>query len=128
MDGMNDFDHNSQSHLSQSHLPAVLPPGSVMRAQQRNQRLTRWHSGSLPDRLRRASQHPAVASSMAALAGLVIQAGLRRALTPGSRSAPLARPTITPTASAASGGRTVVLISRTIEVRTWTWTWRDRQV
>lgn len=121
MDGMNDFDHNAQSDL-----PAVLPPGSMMRAHRRDQRLIPWRSASLPDRLRRASQHPAVTSSLAAMAGLVVQAGLRRALTSGSRSAPLAGFPISPASSAATSGRTVVLISRTIVVRAWAW--RDRRI
>ncbi|MGH3825084.1 MAG: hypothetical protein ACRDRA_19950 [Pseudonocardiaceae bacterium] len=112
---MNDFDHNAPSNL-----PAVVTPGSVMRTQRRDQRRTQWRSGSLPARLRRASQHPAVASSLATIAGLVVQAGLRRALTPGSRSASRAGSAISPTASAPTSGGTVVLISRTIVIRTWT--------
>ena len=115
MDGMDDSDHNTQSSL-----PAVVVPRPVMRARRAEQRPTRWHSGRLPDLLRRASRHPAVAGSLATAAGLMLHAGLRWALTPQGQSARLAGSAITPTPSAVTNGGSLVLFSRTVVVETWT--------
>jgi hypothetical protein len=114
MDGMDDSDHNTQSSL-----PAVVVPRPVMRARGAEQRPTRWHSGRLPDRLRRASRHPAVAGSLATAAGLMLHAGLRWALTPQGQSARLAGSAITPTPSAVTKSGSLVLFSRTVVVETW---------
>jgi hypothetical protein len=114
MDGMDNSDHNSQSSL-----PAVVVPRPVVPARWTEQRPTRWRSGKLPDRLRRASRHPAVASSLATAAGLILQAGLRRALTPQGRSARHGGSAITPASSAAADGGLLVLFSRTVVVDTW---------
>jgi hypothetical protein len=111
---MNDSDHNSQSNV-----PAVVVPRPVMRARHVEPRPTRWHSGRLPDRLRRASRHPAVAGSLATAAGLMLHAGLRRVLTPRAKPARLARSTRTPAPSAVADGGLLVLFSRTIVVDTW---------
>ncbi|MDQ3761008.1 MAG: hypothetical protein M3460_04715 [Actinomycetota bacterium] len=110
---MDDSDHNGQSSL-----PAVAIPGPVMRWAERPP--TRWHSSRLPDRLRRASRHPAVAGSLATAAGLILHAGLRWALTSQGRFAGLAGSAITPTPSAVTNGRSLVLFSRTVVVETWT--------
>lgn len=114
MDGMDDSDHNSQSSL-----PAVVVPRPVMRTRRVEPRPTRWHSGRLPDRLRRASQHPAVAGSLATAAGLMLHAGLRRALTSQGRSARLAGSAVTPAPSTVADGGLLVLFSRTVVVDTW---------
>jgi hypothetical protein len=114
MDGMNDSDHNSQSSV-----PAVVVPRPVMRARHVEPRPTRWHSGRLPDRLRYASRHPAVAGSLATAAGLMLHAGLRRALTPQARPARLAKSAITPAPSAVADSGLLVLFSRTVVVDTW---------
>jgi hypothetical protein len=111
---MDDSDRNTQSSL-----PAVVVPRPAMRAHPAEQRPTRWHSGRLPDRLRRASRHPAVAGSLATAAGLILQAGLRWALTPQGQSARLAGSAITPTPSAGINDESLVLFSRTIVVETW---------
>ncbi|MCA1695833.1 MAG: hypothetical protein LC749_14490, partial [Actinobacteria bacterium] len=73
---MDDSDHNSQT----GNLPAVVDPQPVIPASQAQQRPTRWHASTLPDRLRRASRHPAVAGSLVTAAGLLLHAGLRRTL------------------------------------------------
>lgn len=112
---MNDSDHNTQSNL-----PAVIVPRPMMHARRTEQRLPRWHSGGLPDRLRRASRHSAVAGSLATLAGLMLHAGLRWALMPEGRSARLARSVITPRPSAVTDGASLVRFRRTIVVETWT--------
>jgi hypothetical protein len=109
MEGMDDSDHNTQSRL-----PAVVVPRPVISARRAEQRPTRWHPGRLPDRLVRASRHPAVAGSLATAAGLMLRVGLRRIFTPhgGTGSA------ITPTPPAVNEG--VVLFRRTVMVETWT--------
>jgi hypothetical protein len=112
---MDDSDHNTQSTL-----PAVVLPRPVTRARWTEQRPTRWRSGRLPDRLRRASQHSAVAGSLATVAGLMLHAGLRWALTPQGRSARLTGSAITPAPSAVTDGESLVLFSRTVVVETWT--------
>jgi hypothetical protein len=114
MDDMEDSDHNSQSSV-----PAVVVPRPVMRARRVEGRPTRWHSGTLPDRLRRASRHPAVAGSLATAAGLMLHAGLRRVLTPQGRSARLAGSGITPAPSTMADGKSLVLFSRTVVIDTW---------
>lgn len=114
MDGMDDSDRNTHSSL-----PAVIAPRPVMRTHRTEQRPTRWHSGRLPDLLRRASRHPAVAGSLATAAGLMLQAGLRWALTPQGQSARLAGSAITPTPSPGTNGDSLVLFSRTVVVETW---------
>jgi len=120
MDGMDDSDRNTQSSL-----PAVVVPRPVMRARWAEQRPTRWHSGRLPDRLRRASRHPAVAGSLVTTAGLMLRAGLRWALTSQGRSARLAGSAINPMPSAVTNGRSLVLFRRTVVIETWTL--RDRR-
>jgi hypothetical protein len=115
MGSMDDSDHNTQSSL-----PAVVVPRPVMRARRAQQRLPRWHSGRLPDRLRWASRHSAVAGSLATVAGLMLHAGLRWALTPQGRSARLARSAISPTPSTVTDGESLVLFSRIVVVETWT--------
>ncbi len=115
MDGMDDSDHNTPSTL-----PAVVVPRPVMRARRAEQRPTRWHSGRLPDRLRRASRHPAVAGSLATAAGLMVHAGLRWALAPEGRSAQIAGSAVTPKPSAVPNGGSLMLFSRTVVVETWT--------
>lgn len=115
MGSMDDSDHNTQSSL-----PAVVVPRPVMRARRAQQRLPRWHSGGLPDRLRWAGRHSAVAGSLATVAGLMLHAGLRWALTPQGRSARLARSAITPTPPAMTDGESLVLFSRIVVVETWT--------
>lgn len=115
MDDMDDSDHNTQSGL-----PAVIVPRPVMRARRVEQQPARWRSGRLPERLRRASRHPAVAGSLATAAGLMLQACLKRAFTPQSGSAGLAGSAITPAPSAVTEGGSLVLFSRTIVVETWT--------
>jgi hypothetical protein len=113
MDGMDDYEHSTQPSL-----PAMVVARPVMRVRRAEQRLMRWHSGRLPDRLRRVSRHPAVVSSLATAAGLLVHAGLRWALTPQGRSVQLAGSAITPTSS--SDGGSLVLFSRTVVVETWT--------
>jgi hypothetical protein len=115
MDGMDDSDRNTQSSL-----PAVVVPRPVMRARRAEQRPTRWHSGRLPDQLRRASRHPAVTGSLATAAGLILHAGLRWALTSQGQSARLAGSAITPTPSAVTKGESLVQFSRTVVIETWT--------
>lgn len=114
MDGMNDSDRNTRSSL-----PAVVVPRPVMRARRTEQRPTQWHSGRLPDRLRRASQHPAVASSLATAAGLMLHAGLRWALAPQGRSAQIAGSAVTRVPSAVPHGGSLMLFRRTVVVKTW---------
>jgi hypothetical protein len=109
MDDMDDSDYNIQPSL-----PAVIVPRAVMRARRAEQQPAPWHSGGLPDRLRRASRHPVVAGSLATVAGLMLQACLKRAFTPPTGSA------ITPTPSAVTQGGSLVLFSRTVVVETWT--------
>ena len=113
MDGMDDSDHNTPR------LPAVVAPRPLIPGRWTPQRPTRWQSGGLPDRLLRASWHPAVAGSLAA-AGLILHAGLRRVLSPRGRRSMR----VTPTPLERTDGASVVLASRTIMVETWTM--RDR--
>ncbi|MGB8963268.1 MAG: hypothetical protein WCC38_15115 [Pseudonocardiaceae bacterium] len=97
-------------------LPAVVGPRGVMRATRAQQRPTRWHSG-LPDRLRQASRHPAVAGSLATAAGLMLHAGLRWILMqPGQAPGPA----VTAAPAALINGESVVLVTRTVVVQTWT--------
>ena len=114
MDGMDDSDHNTRSSL-----PAVVVPRPVMRARRAEQRPTRWHSGRLPDRLRRASRHPAVANSLATAAGLMLHAGLRWALAPQGRSAQIAGSAVTSTRYAVPNDGSLTLFSRTVMVEIW---------
>jgi hypothetical protein len=108
MDGMDDSNHNTPR------LPAVVAPRPLIARRWTPQRPARWQSGGLPDRLLRMSRHPAVAGSLAA-AGLILHAGLRRALSPRGRST-----RVTPAPSAWTDGASVVLVSRTVMVETWT--------
>jgi hypothetical protein len=108
MDGMDDSDHNTPRP------PAVVVPRPLIPRRWTPQRPARWQSGGLPDRLLRASRHPAVAGSLAA-AGLILHAGLRRALSPRGRSM-----RVTPTPLERTDGASVVLVSRTVMVETWT--------
>jgi hypothetical protein len=113
MDGMDDSDHNT------SRLPAVVVPRPLIAGRWTPQRPARWQFGGLPDRLLRASRHPAVAGSLAA-AGLILHAGLRRALSPRALP-PRGRSTqVTSTPPARTDGASVVLVSRTVMVETWT--------
>ena len=66
-----------------------------------------------------------MAGSLATAAGLMLRAGLRWALTPQGRSARLAGSAITPTPSAVTNDRSLVLFSRTVVIETWTL--RDRR-
>lgn len=114
MGGMDDSDHNSQPAL-----PAVVPL-PVARTHKAEQRPARWHSGRLPDRLRRASRHPAVAGSLATAAGLVIRIGLRRILTSQRWPARSAGSAITPAPNVLADDRPLVSFRRTVVVETWT--------
>lgn len=98
-------------------LPVVVVRRPVVRRGQRQP--TRWDLGRLPDRLRRASRHPAVASSLATAAGLVLHAGLRWALTAQDRSVQLAGPAVTPAPTTLTNDPGLVLFSRTIVIDTW---------
>ena len=109
MDDMDESDHNTQSSP-----PAVIFPRPVMEPRRAEQQPGRWHSGRLPDRLRRASRHPAVAGSLATVAGLILEACLKRAFTAQTGSA------ITPVSSSATNDDFVVLFRRTVVVETWT--------
>lgn len=115
MEAMNDRDHNTRSNL-----PAVVFPRPIVRPRRAEQRLTRWHSTRLPELLRRASRYPAVTGSLATAAGLMIHAGLRRALVPECRSAQIVRSATTPTLSAVANGDSLVQYSRTVVVEIWT--------
>jgi hypothetical protein len=122
MDGMDDSDHNTHSSL-----PAVVVPRPVTRPRLPEQQPPRWHFSRLPDQLRRASRHPAVASSLATAAGLMLHAGLRWVLAPQGRSVRLAGSTPTPTPPGVThNGGSLLLFSRTIVVETWTM--RDRRI
>jgi hypothetical protein len=123
MDGMDDSDHNTQSSL-----PAVVVPRPVTRPHPAEPRPPRWYSSRVPDQLRRVvSRHPAVASSLATAAGLMLHAGLRWVLTPQDRSARLAGSALTPTPpGVTNNGGSLLLFSRVIVVETWTV--RDRRV
>ena len=100
-------------------LPAVVVPQPVSSFRRVPYSPTRWELGGLPDRLRRASRHPAVASSLATAAGLALHAGLRWALTASGRSAQLVGSAATPVPSAPTNDPGVVLLRRTIVVDTW---------
>lgn len=115
MGAMDDSDHNTRSSL-----PAVVVTRPVIRTRQVAQRLTRWHSGGLPERLRRGSQHPAVIGSLATAAGLLLHAGLRWALTSQGQSTAIGGSGIIPTHSTMKPGESVVQFSRTVVVETWT--------
>lgn len=112
---MDDSDHNTRSDL-----PAVIVPRPLVWARRMEQRPTRWHSSKLPDRLRRASRHPAVAGSLATAAGLMLRAGLRWALMPKDQSAQIGRSADTPTPAAVANGGSLTLLRRTVVVETWT--------
>lgn len=113
---MDDSDHNIQP----DNLPAVVDPRPVTPVPLAQQPPTRWHSSTLPDRLRRASRHPAVAGSLVAAAGLLLHAGLRRTLPLPGQLAPLAGSAITPTPAASITGGSWVMFTRTVVVETWT--------
>jgi hypothetical protein len=98
-------------------LPAVVVPPPVLSLRRAEHLPTRW--GGLPDRLRGASRHPAVAGSLATAAGLVLHAGLRWALTASGRSAQLVGSAVTPAPSTATNEPYVVLLRRTITIDTW---------
>jgi hypothetical protein len=110
MDGMDDPEH----------LPAVVAPRPVLPARPVRNQPTRWNQlGTLPDRLRRASRHPAVASSLATAAGLALHAGLRWALAAHGRSAQPVGTAVTPASSAMTNDPGLVLFRRTIVIDTW---------
>jgi hypothetical protein len=115
MEDMDESDHNTQSSP-----PAVIFPQPVMDPRRAEQQPARWHSGRLPDRLRRASRHPAVAGSLATVAGLILEACLKRAFTPPTGSAGPAGSTVTPAHPAVPDGGFEVLFRRTVVVETWT--------
>ncbi|MGH3602203.1 MAG: hypothetical protein ACRDQH_18315 [Pseudonocardiaceae bacterium] len=115
---MDDCDHNTQA--DNDNLPAVVDPRPVIPAPGAQQRPTRWHSSTLPDRLRRASRHPAVAGSLVTAAGLLLHVALRRTLPAPGQLARLAGSAITPTPSAAITGESWVMFTRTVVVQTWT--------
>jgi hypothetical protein len=115
MGAMDDSDHNTRSRL-----PAVVAARPAIRPQQAAQRLTRWHSGGLPDRLRRGSQHPAVIGSLATAAGLLLHAGLRWALAAQGQASGISGSAITPVPSTMKPGESIVEFSRTVVVETWT--------
>ncbi|PZS37715.1 MAG: hypothetical protein DLM62_17655 [Pseudonocardiales bacterium] len=112
-------DMDDSKHITQPSLAAVIVARPVTGARRAEQQPTRRHSGGLPDRLRRASRHPAVAGSLATAAGLMLQACIKRAFTPQSGSVGLARSAITPPPSAVTNGRSLVVFSRTVVVETW---------
>jgi hypothetical protein len=111
MSGMDHPDHTP------AQLPAVVVPPPVLSLRRAEHLPTRW--GGLPDRLRGASRHPAVAGSLATAAGLVLHAGLRWALTASGRSAQLVGSAVTPAPSTATNEPYVVLLRRTITIDTW---------
>lgn len=113
---MDDSDHNAQP----DNLPAVIDPQPAFPASRAQQRPTRWHAGTLPDRLRRASQHPAVAASLVTAAGLLLHAGLRRTLPSAGELVRFAKPAIAPTPSASIAGESWMMFTRTVVVETWT--------
>jgi hypothetical protein len=115
MGAMDDSDHTPRSHL-----PAVVAAQPVLRKQRAAQRLSRWHSGGLPDRLRRGSQHPAVIGSLATAAGLLLHAGLRWALAAQGQSSGISGSAIIPAPSTMKPGESIVEFSRTVVVETWT--------
>lgn len=115
MGAMDDSDHNTRSNV-----PAVVAARPAITTRRAAQRLTRWDSGSLTDRLRRGSQHPAVIGSLATAAGLLLHAGLRWALTSPSESAGFAGSAIIPTPSTVTPVESIVQFSRTVVVETWT--------
>ncbi len=120
---MDDFDHDSQSDTQPTepdNLPAVVDPGPVSPAPRVQQRPARWHASTLPDRVRRASQHPAVAASLVTAVGLLLHAGLRRTLPSAAELARLAKPAIAPTPSAPISGESWVRFTRTVVMETWT--------
>lgn len=113
---MDDSDHNTQP----VNLPAVVDPPPMIPVPGAQQRPTRWHSSTLPDRLRRASRHPAVVGSLVTAAGLLLNASLRRTLPSPRQLAQLAGSAITPTPSASIANGSWVLFTRTVVVETWT--------
>jgi hypothetical protein len=115
MGAMDDSDYSIRSNL-----PAVVAARPAIITRRAAQRLTRWDSGGLTDRLRRGSQHPAVIGSLATAAGLLLHAGLRWALSSQSQSAGLAGSAIIPTPSTVTPVESVVQFSRTVVVETWT--------
>lgn len=115
---MDDRDHNTQA--DNDNLPAVVDPQPVIPAALAQQPPTRWHSSTLPDRLRRASRHPAVAGSLVTAAALLLHVGLRRTLPAPGQLARLAGSAITPTPSAGITGESWVMFTRTVVVQTWT--------
>jgi hypothetical protein len=115
MGAMDDSDHNTRSSL-----PAVVAAQPVIRTRRAAQRLTRWHPGGLPDRLRRGSQHPAVIGSLATAAGLLLHAGLRWALASQGQSTGGPGSAVIPAPSTVKPGESIVEFSRTVVVETWT--------
>jgi hypothetical protein len=115
MGAMDDSDHNTRSSM-----PAVVAARPVISTRRAAQRLTRWHSSGLPDRLRRGSQHPAVIGSLATAAGLLLHAGLRWALTSQGQSTAMGGSAIIPTPSTMEPGEALMQFSRTVVVETWT--------
>jgi len=113
---MDDSDHNIQP----DNLPAVVDPQPVIPVPRPEQPPTRWRSSTLPDRLRRASRHPAVAGSLVTAAGLLLHVALRRTLPAPGELARLAGSAITPTPSEPITGESWVTLTRTVVVETWT--------
>jgi hypothetical protein len=102
------------------HLPAVVVPRPVLPARPVRYQPARWEQLSkLPDRIRRASRHPAVAGSLATAAGLALHAGLRWALAAQGRSAQPMESAVTPLPSPMTGDPGLVLFRRTVVIDTW---------
>jgi hypothetical protein len=113
MSGMDHLDHTP------GQLPAVIVPQPVLSSRPAQRPPARWDLGRLPDRLRQASRHPAVASSLATAAGLVLHAGLQWALTASGRSAQVVGSAVTPAPSTVTNEPCVVLLRQTITIETW---------
>src|SRR3978361_1751131 len=113
---MDDSDHNAQP----VNMPAVVAPPPMIPVPRAQQRPTRWHSSTLPDRLRRASRHPAVVGSLVTAAGLLLNASLRRTLPSPRPPAQLPGPATPPTPPALIANGSWVLFTRTVVVETWT--------
>jgi hypothetical protein len=113
---MGDMDHPDQTPAE---LPAVVVPRPVVPSRRAQPQPTRWDLARLSDQLRRASRHPAVASSLATAAGLLLHAGLRWALTAQGRPAQLGGPALTPVPSTVTNEPGVVLFRQTVVIDTW---------
>lgn len=113
---MGDMDHPDQTPAE---LPAVVVPRPVLRPRQAQPQPARWDFARLPDQLRRASRHPAVASSLATAAGVLLHAGLRWALTAQGRSGQVVGPAVTPTPTTVTNDPGVVFFRRIVVIDTW---------